>query len=59
MVGEYVGRTYVETLRRPMFVVSETLNVEPRHTSDAAPAYAAVRESGARQDAGVGAGPGG
>jgi glycosyltransferase involved in cell wall biosynthesis len=43
MVGEYVGRTYFETLRRPMFVVSETLNVDPPRQPTAPPAYTAVR----------------
>jgi dolichol-phosphate mannosyltransferase len=43
MVGEYVGRTYFETLRRPMFVVSETLNVDPPRQPADPPAYAAVR----------------
>jgi polyisoprenyl-phosphate glycosyltransferase len=43
MVGEYVGRTYFETLRRPMFVVSETLNVDPPRQPTAPPTYEAVR----------------
>lgn len=43
MVGEYVGRTYFETLRRPMFVVAETLNVDPPRQPTAPPAYEAVR----------------
>lgn len=28
VVGEYVGRTYVESLRRPLYLVRETINVD-------------------------------
>jgi polyisoprenyl-phosphate glycosyltransferase len=43
MVGEYVGRAYIETLRRPLFIVSETMNVEPAHRPASKPAHVAVR----------------
>ena len=43
MVGEYVGRAYIETLRRPLFIVSETMNVEPPREPAAPPAHVAVR----------------
>lgn len=30
ILGEYVGRTYVEAKRRPLYVVQEAINIEPR-----------------------------
>lgn len=30
VLGEYIGRTYVEVKRRPLYVIEETLNIEPR-----------------------------
>ena len=29
LLGEYVGRTYVETKRRPLYVVQEAVNIKP------------------------------
>ena len=29
IVGEYVGRTYIESQRRPIYIVQETLGIEP------------------------------
>jgi glycosyltransferase involved in cell wall biosynthesis len=43
MVGEYVGRAYIETLRRPLFIVAETMNVEPPRQPTPPPAHVAVR----------------
>jgi polyisoprenyl-phosphate glycosyltransferase len=28
VVGEYVGRSYVESLRRPLYIVRETINID-------------------------------
>jgi polyisoprenyl-phosphate glycosyltransferase len=42
VVGEYVGRSYFETLRRPLYIVSETVNLDER-PQGVAPAYEAVR----------------
>jgi dolichol-phosphate mannosyltransferase len=44
MVGEYVGRSYIETLRRPLFVVSETFNVDSPGEAAVRPAHVAVRQ---------------
>jgi dolichol-phosphate mannosyltransferase len=29
LLGEYVGRTYAESKRRPLYVVQEAVNIEP------------------------------
>lgn len=34
VLGEYVGRTYAESKRRPLFIVQETVNVEPRQLAE-------------------------
>ena len=43
MVGEYVGRAYIETLRRPLFIVAETMNIDPARQQAPPPAHVAVR----------------
>ena len=35
VLGEYVGRTYIEVRRRPRSVVAETINLEPRDAGGA------------------------
>jgi hypothetical protein len=32
-LGEYLGRTYAETKRRPLYVIAETANVDARDGS--------------------------
>lgn len=39
MLGEYLGRTYVEVKRRPLFVVEETVNADVRRLAGSALAH--------------------
>ena len=42
LVGEYVGRTYVEAKRRPLYVVQEAVNIEPALVSRSAAQVAGI-----------------
>ncbi len=45
LLGEYVGRTYVEAKRRPLYVVQEAVNIEPALVSRSAAHVAGVERS--------------
>ena len=45
ILGEYVGRTYIEAKRRPLYIVQEAVNIETPFTNSPSPAEMQSSES--------------
>jgi dolichol-phosphate mannosyltransferase len=45
LLGEYVGRTYAESKRRPLYVVQESVNIQPVLMSRSAAQVATIDRS--------------